>query len=46
MTDGMLDRLVNAVVFLLYCWGYSSCFLAGLMALAWVTHEVRGDEKR
>jgi len=46
MTFEQIDKLVDAFVFLLRCWGYSSCGLVVLMSLAWVTHEIRGDEKR
>jgi hypothetical protein len=46
MTFDHMDKLVESFCFLLECWGYSSCALVGLMALAWVTQQVKGEDRR
>lgn len=46
MTFDQLDKLVDAFAFLLRCWGYSSCTLVGLLTLAWITQQIKGEDRR
>lgn len=46
MTSDAIDRLIDAFCFLLQCWGYASIGFVGLLAIAWITQQIRGTNRQ